>query len=701
LASHRHLAAPSQATQAGPRPPAAAPSRSNAHLQDRLRGALSGKEAPARRGSALPQADRLGAAFGLDLSAVPVYFGVGGALRGAQAAAVTDGKAIAFAEDRVDPAVAAEEVAHLAQAQGGGMGGAGIDSGGATTQRGPAEAEAKAAGREALEGGQPQVQEGLDASLHRAVENPRVHDDDPTDDWEKVHRQTVLADGYATDADGMPTDQASSTTAARSWEVSVVSTKDSPLLLSGSPREEDLFAVVAEGEDCTGVGDPVVAQHGDVVDPNIVVRAQEDALYINGGPSLDDIRQGGIGDCYFLAAVSEIVSGDPNRILSAVQPAGDNVNVNLFKYDGANWVAHSITTDRTLMHFLSKSDPTTTYDGLVGAGARVGDSPVGAEWYADVSDAGVLTITRRDVYEMALWAPILEKAYARFAEQTNQYGGGPARDTPNAGASGYEQINGGWEDQVYPIFYGDDMVTHRQEGMNYAPGQDLVPLNVDAITNLLRLNGAGQAGTSFMLSVDLDQDSAVDRLVQLIDFIRGSKDAARYPSLLRVMGQVRGLAATFQAAAGADRQAALERLAKGCARQAAPGAWPVLESLRSKKTYNDLFEHLNIVGHLGSDSSNGRRATYADHAYAVLSAAFVDQAGAAMALTPSNVAAQVANISGSGSTVTLRNPHHTNEPNLPTSGADADSEDGVFTMSLDQYLRSFALQEVARVKDTP
>jgi hypothetical protein len=49
----------------------------------------------------------------------------------------------------------------------------------------------------------------------------------------------------------------------------------------------------------------------------------------------------------------------------------------------------------------------------------------------------------------------------------------------------------------------------------------------------------------------------------------------------------------------------------------------------------------------------------------------------------------------------MRNPHHTNEPNVPTSARDANPNDGLFTLSLDQYLRDFALQQVALVRNTP
>jgi Domain of unknown function (DUF4157) len=669
--------------------------RGNAARQERLQAALLGQDPATRRG-ALPYQDRLEQSFGASLAGIPVWFDGARALAGVGAKAATDGDAVVFADSNPDFETVAHEVAHLSQAQVGG-GGSGVDRGGA------AEQEAEQAAQAAARGETPRVEQGLDAAVHRAVENPQTFDPDTTDDWEYAHREADLGDGYSTGPNGVPQDQMAGDVADVAWEVDLVATKDAPLEFNGSPADDQLYRVVAEGDSCTGAGTPVTTRWGSVVDPNVVVRPHEEALYIGGAPTIDDITQGGIGDCFFLAAVSNITNQDPGRITRAVQPAGANVNVNLYSFNAGAWAPTTITTDRSLLQWRNKTDPTTDHDGLIGAGARVGNAPVGSEWYSEVEN-GILNIYRRDVYEMALWAPILEKAYARLAEKTNEMGGGPTRGTPNTGASGYERIEGGWEDEVYPIFYGPDMVTNRQDVTNYAPGQDLVTTNQTAIANLLRVMGeGGAANTHFMLSVDLDSDEAINRLIQLIAYSTGLPDARRYPSLVRIMGNVRDLALAVQAAAGdpAKETAAQERLAKACERQGAPGAWPLLESPRSDKIWHDLHDHLNIVAHLGTDASNDRRGTYADHAYPVLGATFVDKTGAPMTLTQANLQANLPNIDSGTSMVQLRNPHHGNEPNLPTSTPDGNTEDGLFSMNLDQYLRSFSLQQVGRAKDTP
>jgi hypothetical protein len=632
------------------------------------------------------------------LAGVEVLLGVSD-VAAAGAGAVTDGQAMAFADENPTFRDVAHEVAHGGQAgwfQGSGQ--QGMDAGG-----GGAEIEAEDAAARAERGEQVQLSASLDAGLHRTVENPTPFDPSTDVQWDARHDDITVQDGYQTGDDAVaPTNENSSEVASVAWSVDVLHDEANPLLLNGCPREDLLYTVTDNSaQDCSGSGEAVLTRFGSTVAPNIRARPA-DAIFIDGSPTIDDIKQAGVGDCYFLAALSNIAATDPERITQTIQPAGANVNVRFFKTTdgGTTWVAETITTDRTALHWFDTTDPSQTYEGLIAAQCRLADRPKTSEWYVNV-DNGSLSVFRRDIYEMAMWAPLLEKAYARFAECTNQYGGGSSRDTPNTGASGYDQINGGWEDQVYPIFYGSECVQNRQREINFTPGADLVMANLPSIGRLLRVSGQDNQPGHLMLSVDLDQGSAVERLDQLIDHILGLRDSRRYPGLCRTLSQLNTLAETYINAAEADQPAALKRLARAAARNVRPGAWPLLERPNTDKIWNDLYEHLNIIAHLSRDASEGQRNAYADHAYAVLGASFSDNAGAGLALTLSNLAAEANRIDSQNSTVQLRNPHHGNEPNLPTSNVDSNTDDGLFTMTLDQYLRSFALEQIARVQDTP
>ncbi len=247
----------------------------------------------------------------------------------------------------------------------------------------------------------------------------------------------------------------------------------------------------------------------------------------------------------------------------------------------------------------------------------------------------------------------------------------------------------------------------------YAPGQDMIQGNKDAIANLLRVGGyrAGDGDTldtdeHVMMTVATFTEGSVNRLVSIIDHCNGLNEMNRYPTLRKVMGQVKELEAAWRAvytdpsSTKEDKSASLARLSKGCERQVQPGAWPLLESERASPVWAELALQLSIVANLGSDRSDGERSVYANHSYSVLGASFAGADGAALGLNLDNLDAKLADISATESSVTLRNPHRTNEPTLPTIEQDSNSEDGVFRVTLDTFMRAFAQQRIATVNDT-
>ena len=56
-------------------------------------------------------------------------------------------------------------------------------------------------------------------------------------------------------------------------------------------------------------------------------RKGEAGLYAETGPSLEDIRQGSLGDCYFLAPMGAIVHRDPEAVRRMIRPDGDGYDV--------------------------------------------------------------------------------------------------------------------------------------------------------------------------------------------------------------------------------------------------------------------------------------------------------------------------------------------------------------------------------------
>lgn len=119
-------------------------------------------------------------------------------------------------------------------------------------------------------------------------------------------------------------------------------------------------------------------------------------LFSSNGPGADDVKQGWLGDCYYLATLSSIADVSPDKIRESVVDLGDGTYA---------------------VQFFSN------------AGAPVfvrvdGDLPAwswGDTAYAGMGDQG------------SIWAPIMEKAYAYF-----RY---------NEGS--YASLEGGWMSSVY------------------------------------------------------------------------------------------------------------------------------------------------------------------------------------------------------------------------------------------------------------
>lgn len=116
-------------------------------------------------------------------------------------------------------------------------------------------------------------------------------------------------------------------------------------------------------------------------------------LFVNG-PQRNDIRQGAIGDCYYLASLAGLTDSDPMIIQQMITPLGDGTYAVRFNRSGQE-VYLRIDADL----------PVNTYGSLV---------------YAKAGHDG------------ELWVPLLEKAYTYF----------------RSGANSYASINGGWMSTV-------------------------------------------------------------------------------------------------------------------------------------------------------------------------------------------------------------------------------------------------------------
>ncbi len=566
--------------------------------------------------------------------------------------------------------------------------------------------------------------EGAQATNADPLADGRARDDGGTENDRRPksmkgthHRKATLGLGTQVGPDGAETGAPTAERGARTREkarYTIVAGKGAKLELAAGvvPTEDQLATKVEAG------GEAIHHRRGTVDAPTTKPTMIPNNLFIDGGPKAPDIRQGGIGDCYFESCLLGVTNNDPAKINSIMSMSGGQVSVTLQRLDPATaaYVPKTIKTSATVMTRKDKDGDVS----LVGAGMRIAELPKTTFWWAEVRD-GVLEIHRRDDYEVALWAPMMEKCYAEFTERYGQYGG----DAKGPKGSGYDALDeGGAVEDCYQMFYGGAASTNTRD-MTFTPGADVVSGNWRAIRDLLvyeqtRGNTAGGQTQNFM-HARMGADGAAQRGAALIDQVTPLLDAEQF---FEDLGAAFEVDETIEAAmarffATLDRQAlrsALQTLkgvitasqatpatateddiATAAAAVQTPDLHPALWDDTKLKPFVHLRENLGILINLGSDSSPGGRFTYTTHAYSVKSVGLKDAGGTPLALTTADLPARAGEIDAEKSVVMMQNPHAANEPDLRGTGPADGKNDGEFAMTLDQFLRSFDLLRMATV----
>ena len=115
-------------------------------------------------------------------------------------------------------------------------------------------------------------------------------------------------------------------------------TEDNPLKTPKDLKsEKPLFSTQNTSKKNMPNGDwlPVKKQIGTIENPIIDNQLVSEDIFLQNKPKSSDIIQGGIGSCYFLAAVNSVVDQDPNQIRNMMKINGDNVSVNFHYFDDA------------------------------------------------------------------------------------------------------------------------------------------------------------------------------------------------------------------------------------------------------------------------------------------------------------------------------------------------------------------------------
>lgn len=535
------------------------------------------------------------------------------------------------------------------------------------------------------------------------------------------HDSLIINSGVQVGADGSNQRVDPSTTAETTdtrLRVNPLRTQANPLVLplGTQPTRAQLFQSLRKG------GSRIKHMQGDVGAPNITRTIQPDTLFINGAPQVADVRQGGIGDCYFLAVLLGVVNGDPGKISSMMRWNGANFTTTFNRLNRGlgTWVPTPVTNAATLQHRVR--DDGATLVALRGSTFRVADNPTQSAWYAAVA-GDTLRVFRQDYYETAMWAPFIEKAYADFAQRYGQYGEG-LKDTEQ-GKSGYKIIDGGASNKCYRMFYGDAVTSEGTEDINFSPGDGIVRNNLPALRRLLAFNAQAvnpgpAGGEQHFIQARISDDGAIDRAKTLSDAVinyhYNQVNGGNWGAVKRFFGSsdnrndeqqrldtalnaLKRRIQTYKSArTDTDKRNAKNSVASLADDIQKPNAYPLLHNTGGAREYRELNENLGIVINLGSDNSPGRRMVYSSHAYNVARITLKNKAGEVLDINAANLASRASEIDPGQSVIHVENPHARNEPDLDGTGPTDGVNDGGFDMSLDSFLRNFDLLRLATVQ---
>ncbi len=201
-------------------------------------------------------------------------------------------------------------------------------------------------------------------------------------------------------------------------------------------------------------------------------------LFAGAGPKAADIEQGGLGDCYLLAALATIARTDPARIQYIVQDSDDDTaTVRFFRA--------TVSPPTTALHFAPSYVAVRKTVAVRGSNVGTG---------------------RAFARGAALWPALIEKAYAMWPHHS-------PRALPGGFTGTYEGIAGGTMAQAWSHLTGEP-----SQSLKVGKDADKESLWSAAITNAIqpyRVNAGdtlAKVATAYGVTVaDLRQDN-VDRL---------------------------------------------------------------------------------------------------------------------------------------------------------------------------------------------
>ena len=223
------------------------------------------------------------------------------------------------------------------------------------------------------------------------------------------------------------------------------------------PALSDFFTV--------GTGRPIEWCEGIPENPHRFYKVLPNSLFIDGEATQDDIRQGNVGDCYFLAAILQVLHYDPSTItkMMSVKDNGD-VYTEFYHREGNSESGYHWVRKPVVVKWGETVQAKSVEDKGFHKGAHYRlkyDPEKQVKWSSTFKNenSGGLKISKTQYYQAAMWVQCLEHAYAGYAQLYGQYGkgivtGGSIKKDVN---NSYEYITGGSSGKCLHMFFGDDV----------------------------------------------------------------------------------------------------------------------------------------------------------------------------------------------------------------------------------------------------
>ncbi len=532
-----------------------------------------------------------------------------------RARAFTVGRDIHFAAGQYQPgtsagdALIAHELVHTLQ-QGGGEPTAQLKASDVSQEGDAAEREADRIAQAAITGGALRM-----APVERAAPIARTPESLSGNPAERTDASGTATTSHRSvgvgDSANAPAAPGAAGTETRAANVKPKATEAAPLHFD--PPRSPLPSAVFEEEATPSSPPPsgftsVTGFSGTLAAPMLTQEAST-SLYINGTPTADDVQQAGIGDCAYQSLLMSIVARDPGKITSMIAPDGrGGATVTFWRaqahaptireriFGGAparDWIQVAVTVNDQLAVNVSNNR-------VMGAQMRCAPSPKSVDYWAKVVSPN-LEIHRKDVFEVARWSPILEKAYARFAQTHGNYGG--ARGGNQIKPSGYDAINGAIQDAIMPVFYGpltdDPAHAPNYQGTNWTPGGNVVTANAAVMDQLVLLQGRGTGARpgerdAPIVTAAAQGDLMIPRLQAAIPVAQADPDYVNVDATRQGLVTAVNVAITTWTAMPADpappapqpKATARTGIGTACVQAVRPG---VDESAGEKQILNDYF----------------------------------------------------------------------------------------------------------------